>query len=52
MIVMTDWGSFIGDEARQEAGFNCDQDIVYTKVYEGLTGGRVSQAEEFVLSVN
>lgn len=50
VIVMTDRGSFIGNEACQGAGFNCD--IVYSKVYEGLKRGRVSQVEEFVLSIS
>lgn len=52
MIVMTDRGSFIGNEACQEAGFNCEQDVVYSEVYEGLKWGRVSQVEEFVLSIS
>ena len=52
MIVMTDRGRSTGDEACQEAGFNCDQDIVYSEVYEGLKWGRVSQVEEFVPSIS
>lgn len=43
---MTDRGSFIRNEACQEAGFDYNQDIVYSKVYEGLKWGQVFQIEE------
>lgn len=36
MRISTDGGRFIGFEACQEAGFNCDQDVVYSEVYDGL----------------
>lgn len=49
---MTDSGCFTGNEACQGARFNYDRDIVYSKVYVGLKWGRVSQVEEFVLSIS
>lgn len=51
MRISTDGGRFTGFEACQEVGFNCDQDIVYSEVYDGLTWGWVCKVEEFVAIV-
>lgn len=49
---MTDIGRLSGNEACQEAGFNYDKDILYSKVYKGFKWGLVSQVEESVLSIS